>query len=54
MLIRPELGGKGTGCLFQFTYCENISVHVWWKINLRIFEDHALEFMHFSDAMSPM
>ena len=22
MFIRPELGGKGTGCLFQFTYCE--------------------------------
>ena len=21
MFIRPELGGKGTGCLFQFTYC---------------------------------
>ena len=22
MLIRRELGGTGTGCLFQFTYCE--------------------------------
>ena len=22
MFIRPELGGKGTACLFQFTYCE--------------------------------
>ena len=21
MLIRRELGGTGTGCLFQFTYC---------------------------------
>ena len=21
MFIRRELGGKGTGCLFQFTYC---------------------------------
>ena len=23
MFIRRELGGTGTGCLFQFTYCEN-------------------------------
>ena len=22
MFIRRELGGTGTGCLFQFTYCE--------------------------------
>ena len=22
MLIRRELGGTGTGCLFQFSYCE--------------------------------
>ena len=22
MFIRRELGGMGTGCLFQFTYCE--------------------------------
>ena len=22
MFIRCELGGTGTGCLFQFTYCE--------------------------------
>ena len=22
MLIRRELGGTGTGCLFQFTYCD--------------------------------
>ena len=21
MFILPELGGMGTGCLFQFTYC---------------------------------
>ena len=25
MFIRPELGGKGTGCLFQFTYCVHLS-----------------------------
>ena len=24
MFIRRELGGKGTGCLFQFTYCEHV------------------------------
>ena len=23
MFIRRELGGTGTGCLFQFTYCVN-------------------------------
>ena len=23
MFIRRELGGTGTGCLFQFTYCAN-------------------------------
>ena len=23
MFIRRELGGTGTGCLFQFTYCDN-------------------------------
>ena len=22
MFIRRELGGTGTGCLFQFTYCD--------------------------------
>ena len=22
MFILPELGGMGTGCLFQFTYCD--------------------------------
>ena len=26
MFIRPELGGKGTGCLFQFTYCDAYSM----------------------------
>ena len=26
MFIRPELGGKGTGCLFQFTYCDTSSL----------------------------
>ena len=25
MFIRRELGGTGTGCLFQFTYCELIN-----------------------------
>ena len=30
MFIRPELGGKGTGCLFQFTYCVyGIHTHVY-------------------------
>ena len=37
MFIRRELGGTGTGCLFQFTYCViepqheifNNVVHVW-------------------------
>ena len=24
MFIRRELGGTGTGCLFQFTYCEEM------------------------------
>ena len=24
MFIRRELGGTGTGCLFQFTYCESV------------------------------
>ena len=23
MFIRRELGGTGTGCLFQFTYCDS-------------------------------
>ena len=27
MFIRRELGGTGTGCLFQFTYCVNRSMH---------------------------
>ena len=26
MFIRQELGGTGTGCLFQFTYCD-IYIH---------------------------
>ena len=26
MFIRRELGGTGTGCLFQFTYCEYIKL----------------------------
>ena len=25
MFIRQELGGTGTGCLFQFTYCVQVS-----------------------------
>ena len=25
MFIRRELGGTGTGCLFQFTYCDNVT-----------------------------
>ena len=24
MIIRREIGGTGTGCLFQFTYCETV------------------------------
>ena len=24
MFIRRELGGTGTGCLFQFTYCDQV------------------------------
>ena len=33
MFIRRELGGTGTGCLFQFTYCalQLVSVTVWWR-----------------------
>ena len=27
MFIWRELGGTGTGCLFQFTYCEVINRH---------------------------
>ena len=26
MFIRRELGGTGTGCLFQFTYCVNCAM----------------------------
>ena len=26
MFIRRELGGTGTGCLFQFTYCVTVIV----------------------------
>ena len=34
---------------------QSISVHVRWKLNLRIkLEVHVLEVMHFSDAMPPM
>ena len=29
MFIRRELGGMGTGCLFQFTYCD-FSNHSFW------------------------
>ena len=25
VFIQPELGGMGTGCLFQFTYCDIVS-----------------------------
>ena len=28
MLIRRELGGTGTGCLFQFTFCDNVCIRV--------------------------
>ena len=28
MFIRRELGGTGTGCLFQFTYCEHVSAAI--------------------------
>ena len=27
MFIWRELGGTGTGCLFQFTYCEYVFYH---------------------------
>ena len=33
MFIKRELGGTGTGCLFQFTYCEGIpynSMQICW------------------------
>ena len=36
--IRQELGGTGTGCLFQITYCEIISLNQlkgYMKINDR-------------------
>ena len=26
MFIRRELGGTGTGCLFQFTYCVSVNI----------------------------
>ena len=33
MFIRRELGGTGTGCLFQFTYCvlTNLVIPQFWK-----------------------
>ena len=27
MFIRRELGGTGTGCLFQFTYCDTEQIN---------------------------
>ena len=30
MFIRRELGGKGTGCLFQFTYCDYPTYGIFW------------------------
>ena len=32
MFIRRELGGTGTGCLFQFTYCTHGFVGRIWKL----------------------
>ena len=37
MFIRRELGGKGTGCLFQFTYCEFTSFDM--RRLVRVFAD---------------
>ena len=35
MFIRRELGGTGTGCLFQFTYCDTVNVlHFCVKISV--------------------
>ena len=28
MFIRRELGGTGTGCLFQFTYCDKGTIEL--------------------------
>ena len=28
MFIRRELGGTGTGCLFQFTYCDVVHLFI--------------------------
>ena len=33
MFIRRELGGTGTGCLFQFTYCD-IRQLIYFRIQL--------------------
>ena len=37
MFIRRELGGTGTGCLYQFTYCDKINVMITYtpKTNTR-------------------
>ena len=32
MFIRRELGGTGTGCLFQFTYC--VGVFIWVSLQV--------------------
>ena len=38
MFIRRELGGTGTGCLFQFTYCDYarfLSINRLYSENIR-------------------
>ena len=32
MFIQPELGGMGTGCLFQFTYCDIVPSVLYSKV----------------------
>ena len=36
MFIRRELGGMGTGCLFQFTYCDNMYVSCCFSDNTQV------------------
>ena len=38
MFIRPELGGKGIGCLFQFTYCGS-EIHFFLAFFFKVVRD---------------
>ena len=45
MFIRRELGGTGTGCLFQFTYCEELSA-IMLFISNRLFKKNQYKIFH--------